>query len=198
MAGKVVNLAGRKGALKYNCYCYMWQLLFCLDIKYHGCLGTIRMNSCQINLSTSFLWWFDPPWICHGGAHLGWVACSQGFSRTTSWTNWFGSSSALHVSLWHEHKPGRASGFSEMMRLQQHLSDSPSKCLGRDVPSRSCSLPLCQSTVLTFSKKQNKCCPALSVLPSPFKPRICPGFPGSYSHSAKLVFQQGLIKRWSW
>lgn len=111
MTGKGVNLTGRRDALKSRWCCYMWQLLFCPDIKYHGCLGTIRMNSCQINISTTFLWCFQPPWICHGRIHLEQAAFSQAFIRNTSWPGWFGPSAALRPSLWQEHKPGRANSF---------------------------------------------------------------------------------------
>lgn len=78
----------------------------------------------------------------------------------------------------------------EMVRLKQHLSNHPTKCLGRGVSSRSHSFPWHQGIVLTFSEKQNNRCPAALILPFPFKPRS-----KSYSHSAKLVFHQAPIKK---
>lgn len=130
MSGKVVNLAGWRDFLKSRWWYYMWQLLFCLDFKYHGCLGTIRMNSCQINISATFLGCFHPPCICHVGICLKWVAFSYAFIPNPSWP-------------------------AEMGRFRQHLRHYPLKCFSRDISRRSCSLSLCQSNVLTFSKKQN-------------------------------------------
>lgn len=126
-----------------------------------------------------------PLWICHGEICFGQVVFPQTFNPQHQLNSLVLDPLQLCVLFCGRSVKPAELATSEMARLKQRLSNCPTTCLGRDVSSRSCSLPLHQSTVLTFSEKHN-CC--LLVLPSPFKPRRCQGSPESYSCSAKLVF----------
>lgn len=140
------------------------------------------MNSCQINISTTFLGCFHPTYVCHGGICLKWVAFSQAFiSNQLTRLVWMQLYTLPCGTSINTAEP------AEMGRLRQHLRHYPPKCLGRDVSRRSCSLPWCQNNVLTFSKKQNQN-PAALILPFPLKSRRSPG----YSHSVHLVLHQVL------
>lgn len=126
----------------------------------------------------------------HGWIHFRWVVFSQAFISNTGLTGRFGSSSALHVSVWHRCNPIRASGFrnGEAQAARRQL---PPKCLGWGASSSS--LSLCQSTVLNLPEKQHSCHCAPLILSSSLKTWKWP--PANCSHSANLVFHRALIKK---
>lgn len=129
--GKVVNLAGRRDALKSRRCCYMWQLLFCLDINYHGCLGAIRMNSCHKNVSSTSLGCFRPPWICQGGISLEGVGFFPKPSHTPPADQAGLDPPQLYMLLSGKSINPAEPAASEMVRLKQHLSDCPREVLGQ-------------------------------------------------------------------
>lgn len=148
---KGVNLTGRRDAQKRgDAVTLRWQLLFCASIKYRGCLGSIRMNYCQINEATSFLWWFYPFWICHG-----WIC----FIWNTSLKGRF-ASSAFHYSMEGTGIKWAGPVTSATMRVKQHLRHVPLSAQA-EMPPAELVLPLCAWVlivllyycVLTFPEK---------------------------------------------